>query len=152
MSPHIHRPRAQAASARQGCPQAVPSAVLHIQVQILSPRLRFSGRQTHCAGSGFGDVQVGHLLPALFTIRRGKESSVLVFLGRLLEVFRDRGGKKPTKPKQKFIRASHRQGTSGEVPSSWGFSLPPLMQIGGQNLSGLLWKTHAQTYTHTLSW
>lgn len=84
----------------------MPSVVLHIQIQILSPRLRFLGRQTHCAGSGSEDAHVAHLLPALFTIRKGKQSSVLVFLGRLLEVFRDRGVKKPTKPKQKFIHSS----------------------------------------------
>lgn len=62
-------------------------------------------------GSGFSADKLtvhahgAHLLPALFTIRRGKQSSVLMFLGRLLEVFRDRR-KKPTKPKQKFIHAS----------------------------------------------
>lgn len=76
----------------------MPSAELHIQVQILSPRLKFwAGKFT--AGAGSENAPVAHLLPALFAIRRGKQSSVLVFLGRLLEVFRDTEGIKAYKTK-----------------------------------------------------
>lgn len=76
----------------------MPSAELHIQVQILSPRLRFwAGKLT--AGSGSEDAPVAHLLPASFAMGRGKQSSVLVFLGRLLEVFRNRKGEKAHKIK-----------------------------------------------------
>lgn len=60
----------------------MPSAELHIQVQILSPRLRFwAGKLT--AGAGSENAPVAHLLPASSAIRRGKQSSVLVFLGSL---------------------------------------------------------------------
>lgn len=50
----------------------MPTVVLHIQVQILSPRLRYLGRQTHCAGSGSEDVQVAHLLPAVVQHQEGQ--------------------------------------------------------------------------------
>lgn len=57
--------------------------------------------------------------------------------------------KNPQNQNKNSYTLPYRQGISGELPSSWGFSLPPLMQTGGQNLSGLFWKTHAQTYTRT---
>lgn len=93
---------------------------------------------------------MAHLLPALFTIRKGKQSSVLVFLGRLLEVFRDRGGKNPTKPNQNknLYTLPHRQGISGELPNSWVFSLPPLMRVGGQISVGCSGR-HMHKHTRT---
>lgn len=126
------------------------SAELHIQVQILSPRLRFwAGKLT--AGAGSENAPVAHLLPASFAIRRGKQSSVLVFLGRLLEVFTDTEGIKAHKTKTTIHMCFPRDKISGELPSSWGFSLPPLMLVRGQNLSGLVLGNTCK-YIHVLCW
>lgn len=129
----------------------MPSAELHIQVQILSPRLRFwAGKLT--AGAGSENAPVAHLLPASSAIRRGKQSSVLVFLGSLSVsrqafggIQRHRRNKSPQNQNNSYV-LPQRHGISGELPNSWGFLLLPLMCVRGQNLSGLFWETHANTY------
>lgn len=69
-----------------------------------------------------------------------------MFLGRLLEVFRDREGIKAHKTKTTIHMCFPRDKVFQEscpVPRAFH---SPLMCFSGQNLSGLFWETHANTY------
>lgn len=123
----------------------MPTAELHIQVQILSPRLRFwAGKLT--AGAGAENAPVAHLPPASFAIRKGQaELSLSVSRQAFGGIQRHRMNKSPQNQNNSYV-LPQRQGISGELPSFWGFLLLPLMCVRGQNLSGLFWETHANTY------
>lgn len=86
---------------------------------------------------------MAHLLPAWVNIRRGKQSSVLVFQA-FGGIQRERK-KKPTKTKQNQNKNAYMfPHESCPVPR-----LFHSLDTGGQNFNRLLWKTHAQIYTHT---